>query len=110
MERLKACGINIQKGYERYGDEYLTALRAFINGYDFMRLGQAVNKGQWESARMACRRMSMKAEALGLECFGRQFLGLRLSLASKNDREAKNILSVIMPKRIQIQKILKEIN
>ena len=110
MERLKICSIDIQKGQANYGEEYLTALRRFINGYDFMRLGQAVNSNRWESAMMACRRMSMESEKLGLTCFERQFQGLRQNIARKSDGEVKNILSLMIRKRIQIQGILKEID
>ena len=107
MERLKSCGINIDTGMENYGEEYLIELKKFINGYDFMRLGQAVNGKRWESAMMACRRMSMTAEKLGLECFARQFQGLRQNIARKSDAEVKNILSLVIRKRIQIQNVLK---
>lgn len=109
MERLKVCNIDVQKGQENYGEKYLQTLRRFINGYDFMRLGQAVNGGRWESAMMACRRMSMESEKLGLCCFERQFQGLRQNIARKSDGEVKNILSLMIRKRIQIQEVLKEI-
>ena len=107
MEQLKACGVNIETGMTNYGDEYIAELKRFINGYDFMRLGQAVNTKRWESAMMACRRMSMTAEKLGLECFARQFQGLRQNIARKSDGEVKNILSLMIRKRIQIQNVLK---
>ena len=110
MERLKACGINIETGVENYDEAYLTELKKFINGYDFMRLGQAVNSNRWESAMMACRRMSMTAEKLGLECFARQFQGLRQNIARKSDAEVKNILSLVIRKRIQIQNVLKTLD
>ena len=108
MERLKACNINTEKGQENYGEEYLLALKRFINGYDFMRLGQAVNSARWESAMMACRRMAMESEKLGLDCFARQFQGLRQNIARKSEGEVKNILSLMIRKRIRIQEILKQ--
>ncbi len=106
MDKLRSCGINIMKGQENYGTEYISELKKFINGYDFMRLGQAVNGGRWESAMMACRRMSMTAEKLGLDCFSRQFQGLRQNIARKSEVEVKNILSLMIRKRIQIQNVL----
>jgi len=109
MERLKNCNIDIQIGLDNFGDEYICALRRFINGYDFMRLGQAINSKRWESAMMACRRMSIDSEKLGLVCFTRQFNGLRQNIARKSSEEVKNILSLMIRKRIQIQGILKEI-
>ena len=106
MDRLKACNIDIQKGLENYGEAYIPALKRFINGYDFMRLGQAVNGKRWESAMMACRRMSMESEKLGLDCYTRQFQGLRQNIARKSEGEVKNILSLMIRKRIQIREVL----
>ncbi len=108
MERLKACGIDIEKGQENYHEEYISALKQFIYGYDFMRLGQAVNGKRWESAMMACRRMAMAAEKLGLEGFTSHFRSLRQNIAGKRDAEIKNILSLMIRKRIQIQEVLKK--
>ncbi|MBR4086003.1 MAG: hypothetical protein IKK33_17150 [Lachnospiraceae bacterium] len=102
--RLK---VNVDKGIENFGEEYEEQLRRFINGYDFMRLGQAVNSGRFESAAMCVRRMSIEAEKLGLECFQRQFTGLRQNIARKDGLEVKNILSLVIVKRIQIQDVLK---
>ena len=107
---LKTCGINIETGLENYNEDYLEELKKFINGYDFMRLGQAVNGKRWESAMMACRRMSMTADKLGLECYTRQFLGLRQNIARKSDAEVKNILSLMIRKRNQIQNVLKTLH
>lgn len=104
LERLK---INVEKGMDNHKEEYETKLRQFIMGYDFMRLGQTVNHGRWESAMMSIRRMSMQADTLGLECFQRQFTGLRQNVARKDIQETKNILSLVIIKRIQIQDVLK---
>ena len=56
---------------------------------------------------MCVRRMSMEAERLGLDCFQRQFTGLRQNIARKDTIEVKNILSLVVVKRIQIQDALK---
>lgn len=100
--------INIAKGEENYGDDYEAWLRQFIQGYDFMRLGQAVNGKRWESAAMCARRMSMEAEKLGLDCFQRQFTGLRQNIARKDMQEVKNLLSLVIVKRIRIQEVLRQ--
>lgn len=93
---------------ENFGEQYEEQLRKFITGYDFMRLGQAVQNNRWESAMMSIRRMSMQAEKLGLECFQRQFVGLRQNISRKDMQETKNILSLVIVKRIQIQDVLKQ--
>lgn len=107
MQRLK---INTAVGEENFGEQYMEQLCKFMNGYDFMRLGQAVQNGRWESAMMSIRRMSMQAQKLGLECFERQFTGLRQNIARKDMQETKNILSLVIVKRIQIQDVLKSIS
>ena len=107
--KLEQLRINIERGQEAYGDAYEQKLKQFIQGYDFMRLGQAVNGKRWESAAMCARRMSMEAEKLGLECFQRQFTGLRQTIARKDTQEVKNLLSLVIVKRIQIQEVLKEL-
>lgn len=106
-KRLLTLKVNVDKGIENYGEEYEEQLKKFINGYDFMRLGQAVNNGRFESAAMCVRRMSMEAEKLGLDCFQRQFTGLRQNIARKDTMEVKNILSLVVVKRIQLQDALK---
>lgn len=106
-KKLLVLKVNVDKGTDNYGEQYEEQLRKFINGYDFMRLGQAVNSGRFESAAMCVRRMSMEAEKLGLDCFQRQFTGLRQNIARKDGLEVKNILSLVIVKRIQLQDALK---
>lgn len=105
--KLLSLKVNVDKGIENYGEKYEEQLYKFINGYDFMRLGQAVNSGRFESAAMCIRRMSMEVDKLGLECFQRSFAGLRQNIARKDSIEAKNILSLVIIKRIQLQDVLK---
>lgn len=106
-KKLFSLKVNVDKGIESYGEQYEEQLNKFINGYDFMRLGQAVNSGRFESAAMCARRMSMEAEKLGLECFQRSFTGLRQNIARKDGLEVKNILSLVIVRRIQLQDALR---
>ena len=39
-------------------EERLKELLTFLESYDFMKLGQAVNRGQWDSAMMTFRSAS----------------------------------------------------
>ncbi|MBQ8821636.1 MAG: hypothetical protein IJZ82_03255 [Lachnospiraceae bacterium] len=108
LEKLKALNIDIMKGQDSFGEDYPAELLKFVKSLDFMRLGQAVNTGRFESAMMTLRRMSMQADKLGLVCFERQFTGLRQNIARKDATEVKNILSLVIRKRIQIQDVLKD--
>lgn len=107
IKKLKGLKVDIEKGMESYGDSYEEMLKKFLGSFDFMRLGQAVNAGRFESAAMCIRRMGMEAEKLGLECFQRPFTGLRQNIARKDMQEVKNILSLVIVKRIQLQDALK---
>lgn len=107
IDKLLRLKINVDKGLDSYGESYAEQLKKFICGYDFMKLGQAINGGRWESAAMCARRMSIEAEKLGLDCFQRQFQGIRQNIARKDSQEVKSILSLVIAKRIQIQDALK---
>lgn len=51
--------------------------KEFIHSFEFMRLGQAIHRGQWQSAAMILRRLEQKAKMVEFHEFDRQFLGLR---------------------------------
>ena len=64
-----------------------------------MRLGQAINRGQWQSAAMIIRRLDMKAKEVGMNEFERNFTGIRQCINRKDINEAKQILAVVINKR-----------
>ncbi len=105
--KLQKLKVDTARGIENYGEAYEERLDKFLKGLDFMRLGQAVNGKRWESAAMCARRMSDEAQKLGLDCFQRQFTGIRQNIARKDMQEVKNILSLVVVKRIQLQDALK---
>lgn len=71
----------------------------FLKSLDFMRLGQALNRGQWQSAAMAIRRLDMKAKEVQMNDFERNFTGIRQCINRKDSNEAKQILAVVVNKR-----------
>ena len=81
----------------------------YIKSLDFMRLGQAINHEQWQSAAMIVRRMDNKAKELGLEGFERQFTGIRQCINRKDKAQAKQVLSIVINKRVQMMKQMKDI-
>lgn len=93
---------------EKHTNTWLKEVTSFIKSYDFMRVGQAVGHGQWQSAAMTIRRMDMQAKKLGAECFLRQFAGLKQAIARKNVQEAKQILVSVTAKRVKIIEALNE--
>ena len=85
-----------------------TARLEFLKSYDFMKLGQAINHKNWQVAAMTIQRMQGRVQELGLEMFERQFTGIRQYILHKNDKQAKDILALVMAKRAQLLKCEEE--
>ena len=80
----------------------------FLKSLDFMKLGQAINRGQWQSAAMTIRRLDMKAKEVGMQDFERNFTGIRQSINRKDGTEAKQILAVVINKRAKHLNLISE--
>ena len=72
---------------------------AFLHSMDFMRLGQAINHKQWQSASMIVRRLDDMAREAGINDFERAFTGIRQSINRKDEHEAKQIMAIVVNKR-----------
>ena len=88
--------------------EYTQEQRQFINSLDFMKLGQAINHEQWQSAAMIVRRMDSKAKEVGMNGFERQFTGIRQCINRRDKAQAKQVLSIVVNKRVQLIKQMQE--
>ena len=88
--------------------EYTNEQCQFINSLDFMKLGQAIDHEQWQAAAMIVRRMDMQAKQAGLTGFDRQFTGIRQCINRKEKAQAKQVLSIVISKRVQMMKQMKE--
>lgn len=80
----------------------------FLKSLDFMKLGQAVNRGQWQSAAMTIRRLDMKAKEADMNDFERNFTGIRQCINRKDANEAKQILAVVVNKRAKYLNLISE--
>ena len=74
----------------------------FLKSFIFMRLGQAISKGNWQGARMTFKKMENEINRLGLERMKSQLPGLRMAIFSKNKVQAKNALALLVAKRVQL--------
>ncbi len=83
-------------------DERDKQIHAFLHSYDFMKLGQAINKNQWQIAAMTIQRMTRQAKELGLDTFDRPFTGLRQAINRKEAVGAKQALAVVISKRVKL--------
>ena len=88
--------------------EYTQQQCNYINSLDFMKLGQAINHEQWQAAAMIVRRMDMKAKEVGITGFERQFTGIRQCINRKDKAQAKQVLSIVVSKRVQIIQRIQE--
>lgn len=71
----------------------------YFKSMDFMRLGQAINREQWQAAAMTIRRLDMKAKEIEMNEFERNFTGIRQCINRRDGNEAKQILAVVINKR-----------
>lgn len=78
----------------------------FFKSLDFMKLGQAINREQWQAAAMTIRRLDMKAKEVGMNDFERNFTGIRQCINRKDSNEAKQILAVVINKRAKCLNVI----
>lgn len=109
MKKLEQIGIRASEGVEQFGEElYLKELEQFVRGQDFLRLGQAVTRGQWSAAMMTMRRIGQTMERLKMQSMKKFLPQLQNTFARKNTAQAKNVLALLTQKRVQIIRILAE--
>ena len=87
-------------------EEQRKELLTFLESYEFMKLGQAVNRGQWDSAMMTLRRMEQKVKKLEIREFEQPMKGLRLAVSGRNVLQAKQILAMLVAKRVRMREAL----
>ena len=71
----------------------------FYKCLDFMKLGQAVNRGNWQVAAMTARRMEQNAKNAEISEFNQQFVGIRQCINRKDAIGAKQVLALMVAKR-----------
>lgn len=81
----------------------------FLQSYDFMKVGQAINREQWEIAMMTVSRLERNSRKPGLEAMNRNLKELRNAILAKNTNTAKNLLALVIQKRVQMLKHLQNL-
>ena len=109
--RLKGLGIDMDKAEGAFEDTeaYLNAVREYFTSQDFMRLGQAVGRSQWQAAAMKARKMSVRAGELGIVGIERQMTGIRMNINAKNKEEVLGLLALVVQKRVKVLTYFQEI-
>lgn len=78
------------------------ARQAFLHSNDFMKLGQAINRQNWQVAAMTAQRMQKCVQQLELDTFERQLANIRQCIIHKQGKQAKDILALMTAKRAQM--------
>lgn len=115
-DKLKGLGVELPMALiaaepsveTEIAETYLEELTGFLVSFDFMKLGQAVSKGQWEAAMMALRRMEQKAKRLGIRCFDQPFSSLRQAILGRNVQQGKQIMAAVTAKRVRLRETIKK--
>lgn len=76
----------------------------FLHGLDFLKLGQAVNHEQWQTAAITAQRMERIIKRTGLSDMERNMMGLKQAIRCINQIESKQILSQLVAKRVRLLK------
>ena len=106
IDQLRLNGIDF--AVSEYEDEslFVDEVKAFMHSYEFMQLGQAVNRKQWQAAGMKIQKMSAKAKKLGMTGWSNQFTGMKQNIARKNEKEALQILALMTTKRVKLLNLM----
>lgn len=106
LDQLKLNGIDYTASSYDEEETYLADLKSFIHSYEFLQLGQAINRKQWQIAGMKIRKMSAKAKDLGMTGWENLFTGIRQNVARKNDREALQVMASVTTKRVKVMNLI----
>lgn len=76
----------------------------FVKSKDFMKLGRAIECGNWQIAGMTASRMQKNAEKLEIKDFDRQLIMIKQCIAGRKKQEALNALANMVAKRVMLLK------
>lgn len=74
---------------------------AFMRSRDFMKLGMAVESGNWQIAHMTVNRMQKICKEAAVSDFERNLISLKQCIAARNKESCKDILAVMVGKRVK---------
>ena len=106
LDQLRLNGIDFAASEYEDATLFVDDVKAFMRSYEFMQLGQAVNRKQWQAAGMKIQKMSAKAKKLGMTGWNHQLIGMKQNIARKDEKEALQILALMTTKRVKLLNIL----
>lgn len=78
------------------------ARKAFLNSFDFMRLGHAISCNNIQIAVMAARGLEETARRVELPDFERLLSSIRLAMISGNSTDALDIMTQLTARRVKL--------
>lgn len=89
-------------------EEYKEAVRQFLIGQDFVRLGRCIQGKQWHLVSSNSTRLKNHCGELGITCFDHYLRAIREAARRQNAAEGLQIMSRITAKRVQLRNMLAE--
>lgn len=80
----------------------------FLKSKEFMKLGRAIEGGNWQVAGMTAMRMQKMAKDSGVNDFDRQLIMIKQCIAGRKKQEALNTLAGMVTKRVMMLKNLEK--
>lgn len=74
----------------------------FLKSKEFMKLGRAIETGNWQIAGMTAQRMQKMAKESGVSEFDRQLIMIKQCIAQRKKQEALNSLAQIVSRRVSM--------
>lgn len=74
----------------------------FLKSYDFMKLGQSIEHGNWQVAGMTAARIQKNSKEAGVTAFDRSLIMIKQCIATRKKTEAQNALAGMITKRVSM--------
>ena len=78
------------------------AKQEFLKSNSFMKLGQAIEHGNWKVAAMTVQRMQKTVQELEMDTFARQLNNIRQCIIHRQGKQAKDILALMVANRAKM--------
>lgn len=88
--------------------KYVEAVKSFLAGQDFLRLGRNIQGHQWHLVLSNSARLKTHCNELGITCFDIYIAGIRAAARHQDTNEALQLMSRITARRVQLRNLLAE--
>lgn len=107
-ERLKTGKDDTQEHVDFDTDIYVEAVKKFLAGQDFLRLGRTIQGHQWHLVLSNSARLKAHCDELRITCFDSYLSGIRAAARRQDTNEALQLMSRMTARRVQLRNLLAE--